>query len=557
MILTIFTLIGALGMFLYGMNTMSSGLQKAAGESLRKFIASMTSNPFKRVLTGFGVTATIQSSSATTVMVVGFVNAGLLTLTQAIGVIMGANIGTTMTAWIIAIFGFKADISALAVPFMAIGFLLSISNKSKRKNIGELIIGFSLLFLGLSLMKESIPDLKETPQVLEFIKNWCGHGFWSVLAFLGVGTILTLILQSSSATVALTLIMLNMNWIPFEMACAMVLGENIGTTITANIAASVGTTNARRAALAHTIFNLFGVVWALVLFYPLVDLVTNIVSILTTDADTAVLYGISTLHTLFNMVNTCVLIGLTPIIEKIVCAIIKDNKPKEKNTLKYINAGLITTPELALVEAHKEIIKLGETMKQSLFCVSDSIDICNDSSKFQPYRDKLVEYEQISDDMEFEIISFLNNLDKDRLSEDSSLKMRAIIRIVGELESLGDSGESISRTILHMNQYGRKFSDDHKTKLHKMITLLSNAYTSMLENISKEEILSNITNALESEYAINTFRSDCREQEMQKIEENGDAYFEGIFFINILEDMEKMGDFLINISQAALNKNEA
>ena len=312
-ILQIFTLLGALGMFLIGMNMMSSGLQKAAGERLRGFLSAMTSNPFKGVLTGLGITSVIQSSSATTVMVVSFVNAGLLTLTQAIGVIMGANIGTTVTAWMVAWLGFKADISILAVPMMLFGFLFSNSKKDQRKNIGELIIGFSLLFLGLSFMKESVPDLRQTPEVLQFVTTWSSYGFGSVLLFLVFGTVLTLVLQSSSATMAITLIMLSMGWIPFNMACAMVLGENIGTTITANIAASIGNTQAKRAAMSHTIFNVTGVIWALILFNPflkLVGFVTEnlfglpnpaaegfVVTEAGTASSTAALYGLSILQT--------------------------------------------------------------------------------------------------------------------------------------------------------------------------------------------------------------------------------------------------------------------
>ena len=323
-ILQIFTLLGALGMFLYGMNLMSSGLQKAAGDKLRGFLSAMTSNPFKGVMTGLGITSIIQSSSATTVMVVSFVNAGLLTLTQAIGVIMGANIGTTVTAWMVSWLGFKADISILAVPLMLFGFLCSNSKKDQHKNIGELIVGFSLLFLGLSFMKESVPDLRETPQVLEFVTSWAAHGFGSVLLFLAFGTVLTLVLQSSSATMAITLIMLSLGWIPFNMACAMVLGENIGTTITANIAASVGNTQAKRAAMSHTIFNVFGVIWALILFNPFLQLVGTITENLfglpnpaadgftitkaTSAESTAALYGLSMLHTLFNTINTLLLV---------------------------------------------------------------------------------------------------------------------------------------------------------------------------------------------------------------------------------------------------------
>ncbi|MBQ1954008.1 MAG: Na/Pi cotransporter family protein, partial [Alistipes sp.] len=312
MILQIFTFLGSLGMFLYGMNMMSSGLQKTAGERLRGILASMTSSTFKGILTGVGITSVIQSSSATTVMVVGFVNAGLLTLIQAIGVIMGANIGTTVTAWLVSWLGFKADISILAIPLMALGFILSIAKSERRKNMSEFVIGFALLFLGLSMMKEAMPDLRETPEVLSFITRWTEYGFGSVLIFLAIGTVLTLVLQSSSATMALTLIMLSMGWIPFQMAAAMVLGENIGTTITANLAAMIGTPNARRAALAHTVFNVFGVCWALIFFTPFLKLVGLIIEAfglpnpLTVDysaanlseADsTAVLYGTSMLHT--------------------------------------------------------------------------------------------------------------------------------------------------------------------------------------------------------------------------------------------------------------------
>ena len=338
-IMQIFTLLGALGMFLYGMNLMSSGLQKAAGERLRSFLSAMTSNPFKGVLTGLGITSVIQSSSATTVMVVSFVNAGLLTLTQAIGVIMGANIGTTVTAWMVSWLGFKADISILAVPLMLFGFLFSNSKKDQRKNIGELIVGFCLLFLGLSFMKESVPDLRETPQVLDFVTSWSSLGFGSVLLFLAFGTVLTLVLQSSSATMAITLIILSMGWIPFEMAWAMVLGENIGTTITANIAASVGNTLAKRAALSHTIFNVFGVVWALILYKPLLQLVGMItektfglpnpategfaVTDPTSAEGTAALYGLSMLHTLFNTINTLVLIWFTKWIAQAVSKIVR------------------------------------------------------------------------------------------------------------------------------------------------------------------------------------------------------------------------------------------
>lgn len=548
-------------MFLYGMSLMSTGLQKAAGTGLRKLLASITSNPFKGVLTGLGVTAVIQSSSATTVMVVGFVNAGLLTLTQAIGVIMGANIGTTMTAWIIAVFGFKADISALAVPLMALGFIFSVSKKDKLRNISELIIGFSLLFLGLSLMKSSVPDLRQTPEVLEFITSWSGHGFASVLLFLALGTVLTLILQSSSATVALTLIMLNMGWIQFDMAAAMVLGENIGTTITANIAAAVGSVNAKRAALAHTVFNLFGVVWALAIFHPFINFVQWLVSLMGVDEATATIYGISMLHTTFNLLNTLLLVWFTKPIARLVTVLVKDKAPQEdasEGGIRYLDYGLVSTPELALAESSKEIVHFSKVMKNGLEYLAGAINSADKEEKFKAYRDKLVRYEEISDKIEYEIVKFLNDLCKNHLSNESKALVRSQIRISGELESLGDSGESISRSLMHMRAYGRKLSPEHMAKLSQMVGLLSQAYEDMIWNLENADKLKDISNAELDEKAINQFRNECRDAELSGLEDTegltakGDAYFETVFYLNTLEQLEKMGDFLINISQNIL-----
>ena len=548
-------------MFLYGMSLMSTGLQKAAGTGLRKLLASITSNPFKGVLTGLGVTAAIQSSSATTVMVVGFVNAGLLTLTQAIGVIMGANIGTTMTAWIIAVFGFKADISALAVPLMALGFIFSVSKKDKLRNISELIIGFSLLFLGLSLMKSSVPDLRQTPEVLEFITSWSGHGFASVLLFLALGTVLTLILQSSSATVALTLIMLNMGWIQFDMAAAMVLGENIGTTITANIAAAVGSVNAKRAALAHTVFNLFGVVWALAIFHPFINFVQWLVSLMGVDEATATIYGISMLHTTFNLLNTLLLVCFTKPIARLVTVLVKDKAPQEdasEGGIRYLDYGLVSTPELALAESSKEIVHFSKVMKNGLEYLAGAINSADKEEKFKAYRDKLVRYEEISDKIEYEIVKFLNDLCKNHLSNESKALVRSQIRISGELESLGDSGESISRSLMHMRAYSRKLSPEHMAKLSQMVGLLSQAYEDMIWNLENADKLKDISNAELDEKAINQFRNECRDAELSGLEDTegltakGDAYFETVFYLNTLEQLEKMGDFLINISQNIL-----
>ena len=567
-ILQIFTLLGALGMFLYGMNLMSSGLQKASGDKLRGFLSAMTSNPFKGVMTGLGITAVIQSSSATTVMVVSFVNAGLLTLVQAIGVIMGANIGTTVTAWLVSWLGFKADISILAIPLMAFGFLFSNSKKNQRQNIGELIVGFCLLFLGLSFMKESVPDLNETPQVLEFVKSWSSHGFSSVLIFLVFGTVLTLVLQSSSATMAITLIMLSMGWIPFNMACAMVLGENIGTTITANIAASVGNTQAKRAAMSHTIFNVFGVMWALLLFKPFLALVGCIteyifglpnpasegfeVSESISTEGTAALYGLSMLHTLFNTINTLILIWFIKYIEKAVVWIIKapENKETETFRLKYISAGPVATPELATEQAFDEIIHFAQISRTGLGYAKLAISE-NDSNKFEELRAKLVKYEEISDRVEYEIASFLNGVSLGDISEATSIKIKAMYKIIGELESLGDSGEAISRILSRRNIHNKKFSTDAICNLQKMADTLDVAYGVMLENLEAAHngTLVDISNAYNAENHINELRNTLRESEIEEMENGEKNYQESVYYLDIVNELERMGDFIINISQ--------
>lgn len=567
-ILQVFTLLGALGMFLYGMNLMSSGLQKAAGERLRGFLSAMTSNPLKGVLTGMGITAIIQSSSATTVMVVSFVNAGLLTLVQAIGVIMGANIGTTITAWMVAFLGFKADISILAIPLMLFGFLFSNSKKDQRKNIGELIVGFCLLFLGLSFMKESVPDLRQTPEVLEFVSTWSSHGFGSVLLFLLFGTILTLVLQSSSATMAITLIMLSMGWIPFGMACAMVLGENIGTTITANIAASIGNTQAKRAAMSHTIFNVFGVLWALILFNPFLRLVGLVTEKLfglpnpaaegfsvpgpTSPEGTAALYGLSMLHTLFNMTNTLVLVWFTGLIGKAVSWIIRapENQEKEVFRLKYISAGPLATPELSVDQAFDEIIHFAQISKNGAAYAKEAINEA-DTDKFEDLRSKLVKYEEISDRIEYEIATFLNGVSAEEISESTSIKIKAMYKIVGELESLGDSGESISRILSRKNIHKKVFDADTVKNLNMMADAVSEAYDAMIANLvaaHKGELV-NIANAYNAEDRLNTLRNNYRDAVIEEIDNGGKNYQTSVYYMDILNEFERMGDFMINVSQ--------
>lgn len=566
MILQILTLLGALGMFLFGMNMMSIGLQKAAGDRLKSFLAAMTSNPFKQVMTGLGITSVIQSSSATTVMVVGFVNASLLTLNQAVGIIMGANIGTTVTAWLISLLGFKMDIAALSVPLMAVGFICTMSKKLKWKNIGEFVIGFSLLFLGLSLMKDSVPDLRETPEILSFIRQWTGFGFGSVLIFLVFGTILTLILQSSSATVALTLIMLNMGWLPFEMAAAMVLGENIGTTITANIAAAVGNVQAKRAAMAHTLFNVFGVIWALIFFHPFLALIGKIITLMgypdpthltysgnmPADAGTAALYGISMLHTMFNVINTCILVWFIPLIVKAVEKIVKMPKSEEEENfnLRYISAGIIGTEDVATEQAMNEIIHFAEISRKGLGYVKSAVEAPT-ADKFEPFRDKLVKYEEISDRIEYEVATFLNSIPKENLNVETSRRMKTMYKIISELESLGDAGESISRIIARRNAHGKQFEPETVENINRLISLVDNAYAVMIENLKSGNVSHTaLETAYNAEKAINTMRDTMRETIVSSIETNATTYLIAVYYIDIISELEKMGDYIINVSEA-------
>ncbi|MBR5865355.1 MAG: Na/Pi cotransporter family protein [Alistipes sp.] len=556
--MSVFTILGALGMFLYGMNLMSGGLQKAAGSKMRGFLTAMTSNPFKGVMTGVGITSVIQSSSATTVMTVGFVNAGLLTLSQAVGVIMGANIGTTITAWMVSLLGFKADIATFAVPLMALGFLFSLSKRDKRRHISELIIGFSLLFLGLSLMKGAVPDLRETPEVLAFIQNWTSYGFGSVLIFLLLGTILTLVLQSSSATMALTLIMVNMGWIPFEMGAAMVLGENIGTTITANIAAAVANANARRAAMAHTLFNVFGVIWALALFTPFLKLVGltitwfGLPNPLEVNDGTSALYGVSMLHTLFNVINTCILIWFVPVIVKLSEKLIRERKRETEETikLKFIDAGHLSTAELAVGQARNEVVHFAEISRRGVDFIRTAINATNDK-EFEEIHERLVKYEEISDRIEYEIAQFLNALPEDSISEETRTETKRMYKIIGELESLGDSGESISRILSRRNSHGKTFTDEQKAKIETMLKAVDKAYGIMIDNLKAEKFEPlGLRLATDCEIEINDLRNNIREEEIHKIETDGSNYQSSVYYLDTISEIERMGDFIINISQA-------
>ena len=557
----ILTLLGALGMFLYGMTMMSEGLQKVAGSRLRSILSAMTANSFTRILTGTLITAIIQSSSATTVMIVSFVNAGLLSLTQAVGVIMGANIGTTVTSWLISLLGFTADISTLSIPLIGIGFAFMMFKSQKRKNIGEMIIGFAMLFLGLSFLKDSVPDLSSNPEAIAFIQRWTDWGFFSVLIFVLVGTVMTIVLQSSSATVALTLVMASQGWIPFEMAAAMVLGENIGTTITANIAASVGNISAKRAALAHTVFNVFGVIWVLALYKPFLWLVSKIVVGLGGEdpfvSSASLLYAISTVHTLFNLLNTCILVWFTPQIVKFVTWVLKGHKDEEEVfRLRYIQGGMMSTAELSLEQAEQEVVHFSEIVKKQYRYARQAVNEADDENRFDELFKKLEHYEQITDRIEFEIAKYLSNIRESDLSQEGTNKLQAMYKIISELESMGDSGFNVGRILQRKNLHSQKFDEATVRKLNHMLDLVDVAIDSMIANLKEGfHHVINISNAQDAEHDINEYRDNLKEEHLRNIESEESSYLRGVYYMDLVSECERVGDFIINVSEALVELN--
>ena len=494
-------------------------------------------------------------------MIVSFVNAGLLSLTQAVGVIMGANIGTTVTSWLISLLGFTADISTLSIPLIGIGFAFMMLKSQKRKNIGEMIIGFAMLFLGLSFLKDSVPDLSSNPEAIAFIQKWTDWGFFSVLIFVLVGTVMTIVLQSSSATVALTLVMASQGWIPFEMAAAMVLGENIGTTITANIAASVGNISAKRAALAHTVFNVFGVIWVLALYKPFLWLVSKIVVGLGGEdpfvSSASLLYAISTVHTLFNVLNTCILVWFTPQIVRFVTWALKGHKDEEEVfRLRYIQGGMMSTAELSLEQAEQEVVHFSEIVKKQYRYARQAVNESDDESRFDELFKKLEHYEQITDRIEFEIAKYLSNIRESDLSQEGTNKLQAMYKIISELESMGDSGFNVGRILQRKNLHSQKFDEATVRKLNHMLDLVDVAIDCMIDNLKEGfHHVINISNAQDAEHDINEYRDNLKEEHLRNIESEESGYLRGVYYMDLVSECEHVGDFIINVSEALVELN--
>ena len=546
-------LIGSLGVFLYGMKLMSEALQKVAGNKMRKILAAMTSNRVKGVVTGLLITAIIQSSSATTVMVVSFVNAGLLDLVSAIGVIMGANVGTTFTAWLISILGFQVSMGDLSLILIGAGVPLLFSRKRIRKSWGEFIIGFGLLFIGLEFLQQHMPKINENPELLRFLRNYTDLGYGSYLIFLLIGTFLTVIIQSSSATMALTLVMCANGWIGFDIAASMVLGENIGTTITANLAATVANTAAKRAAFAHFLFNMFGVCWVMAVF-PLflkgVGALSVELGIGDPFTDTqSVPVALSLFHTCFNVANVLILIWFTKSLAHIVTRIVKPKESAEDAfTLKHIKIGLLSTPEASLFQAKQEIVQYAQNTQDMYRQVVECLHM--PSREFETKFEKIDKLEDESDVVEVEIADYLTKVSESKLSTENTQRIRAMFRVVSEIESIADSSLILAKAIARRNEQGIVFPENIDEKLQHMMAIVDESLTVMCGNLSQDYPNVKAKKAYEVEQTINDYRTILQQEHLTAIEEKKYDYATGIIYSDIFSECEKIGDHAINVTEA-------
>ena len=553
-------LLGSLALFLYGMKIMSEGLQKFAGDRLRRILTAMTTNRVMGVITGMLITALIQSSSATTVMVVSFVNAGLLELAQSIGVILGANIGTTVTAWIISALGFKVDIAAFAIPLLFFGLPLLFSSKSNRKSLGEFIFGFSFLFMGLQNLKANAPDLQQNPDMLQFVQNWADMGFVSILIFVLIGTVLTMIVQASAATMAITLIMCANGWISFELGAALVLGENIGTTITANLAALTANTQAKRAAMAHLVFNVFGVIWVLCLFPFFTGgiswFVENVMGV--TETSVAVPFKLSAFHTAFNICNVLIMIWFVKLIERTVCTIYPSKEQDEEYRLRFISGGMLSTAELSILQAKKEIHLYAERTYRMYGMVKDLLHTTKEED-FNKLFSRIEKYESISDNMELEIANYLNQVSEGRLSSESKLEIRAMLREVTEIESIGDSCYNLARTINRRRQANVDFVEKQYERIHNMMALVDQSLQQMIVVINHAEHENrdvDVNKSFNLENEINNYRNQLKNQNILDVNNKEYDYQMGVFYMDLIAECEKLGDYVVNVVEATTDMKE-
>ena len=552
-----FRLLGSLALLIYGMKTMSDALQKMAGPSLRHILARMTGNRFSGMLTGTLVTCAVQSSSATTVMTVSFVSAGLLTLAQAISIIMGANIGTTLTAWIMSL-GYNVDLTAVVFPAFLVGMVLIY--KKRHRVAGDFLFGIAFLFWSL-VMLSSVGrdmDLAHNPDVVNFFASFDTGSYLTIFAFLTAGTLITCVVQSSAAVMAITILLCSTGVLPIYMGIALVMGENIGTTATANLAALGAGTEARRAALAHLLFNVFGVVWVLAVFYPLVDMVCGLVGYNPSLSGQAerIPVVLAMFHTCFNILNTALLIGFIPQMERIVCRLLPEGKAeaKEPSTLHFISGGVIQTPEIAVLQAQKEIVHFAERMHRMFGMVCSLIDE-KDKKEFESQYARIEHYETIADNMEIEIANFLEQVGNEHLSDETKEKTRVILRQIGELESIGDACYKMARTVNHLRENKEDFTAEQYTRLHDMLRLVNEAVVQMIVVVSGRRKDLSLADSLSIENDINELRNILRSDSAMGVDAHLYSYAIGTIYNDIVADCEKIGDYVMNIVEARLGKH--
>lgn len=589
-LLDFLALLGSVCLFLYGMKVMSEGLQKAAGDRLRNILSAMTRNRFTGTLTGFAITALIQSSSASTVMVVSFVNAGLMTLAQSMAVIFGANVGTTFTAWIIALFGFKVDTSVFILPIIACAVPLLFFKKSRTKSIGEFLIGFAFLFMGLNMISNYVPDLQSNPEMFAFLERYASMGYLSVLLFMLVGIIVTAIIQSSAATFAIVLIMCTKGWITFDLGCAVVLGSNIGTTITPLLASMSGNVAAKRTAMGHLLFNLFGILWTLLVFYPFVNLNVWITEAMgqgnpealfsfvnnleATDPATydslfdgslpnghpvlakigamqfSVSFGMSMFHTVFNLVNLSIMIWFTGLYVKIVEKLVPaKHKEDEEFQLKFISGGLLSASELNIAQAEKEMVVYAQRVERMISMAETLVHTKEKSEEFSQTFSRLEKYEEISDRMEIEIANYLNRCAEGRLSNEGKLHIAAMLNIVSEIESIADCCFGCAKILIRKQESGAQFDELIFRNIDTMFSYVKVAMADMLSLLSDVEKVRqvDIIRSYNKEREINNLRNQLRANNVENINNRTYEYQAGIYYMDIINDLEKMGDYIINV----------
>lgn len=573
------SLLGSVCLFLYGMKVMSEGLQKVAGDRLRNILGIMTKNRVMGVLTGIVITALIQSSSASTVMVVSFVNAGLMSLQQSMAVIFGANVGTTATTWIISAFSFEVSISDYSILLLAIGVPMLFMKKSVYKSLGEFLIGFCFLFMGLDLISKYVPNLQENPQMLEFLTNYTSLGAGSILIFFAIGIILTMVAQSSAATFAITLIMCSQGWISFSLGCAIILGGNIGTTITPVLASLSGNLAAKRTAMGHVLFNVLGSLIVLCIFHPFCELVGDITKLfdgmnpldidaaqeasmrdttlfnekggMTSRAQSCIAFGLAMFPTVFNACNLAIMIWFTKLYVKIVCWIMptRHKDEEEEFSLKFIGRGILSASELNITQAQKEIVLYGQRVDRMLGMARDLIHTDPKDDNFTTIYSRLEKYEEISDRMEIEIGSYLNRVAEGRLSPEGKMRISGMLRIISEIESIADGCFNVAKTLTRKNQNHVEFDEPVMHEIDQMFDMVQDAMTNMLGLLEQMENpeSSKIVAAYNKEREINNLRNKLRDGNIFNINNKEYGYQEGIFFMDLIGEAEKLGDYMLNV----------